>query len=449
MRIPLSARIGLYIILGGLIFDVIDHYAGGYEDLLPGIGIFSVILVPLGLVLVVGTAFFKLLEWRRLRSRWIPITPPGLPQAELQLGTGNLTFDPQKLQVFQSDSGFAIAAVATALIIVGLISPPLFRRWMATRTFIALDMPVSLARGHIRTGDFYINVQQVYYVQIRVDSAFRHNPECRFLVPDSLLHTRSTLFRDGQKLGEGEGTDALFAYFYPDKKGHYSLDVEVSSDAGCLDTWHPRIVVQTSSDDYDDFYQIIWILSFALVLAGIGLVARCIGTEIGRRLTRAQRAGSYDSINRTYYPRTQKLLPNRFSGLPPFGLVAVVISFVFLLSVWLPMSLRRVSKGLYVFVLKPGVPAPGIDRWTQPLIVRIRDVGVQEPPHLYVNSTAVSWDRLRYALKLGLSRRSEWVVYVAADPNVPWGDALQVMDISRGLHAKVILLTPNTDFEQP
>ena len=40
-----------------------------------------------------------------------------------------------------------------------------------------------------------------------------------------------------------------------------------------------------------------------------------------------------------------------------------------------------------------------------------------------------------------LKVRPDWVVYVEADENVPWADAVSVIDIAKGLHAKAVLLT--------
>ncbi len=107
------------------------------------------------------------------------------------------------------------------------------------------------------------------------------------------------------------------------------------------------------------------------------------------------------------------------------------------------------SKGLYVHLLRPGRTVPSTDKWTAPLVVYIKHVGPGKAPDLYVNSVAVSWDDLSKALKAELSRRSEWVVYVQGDSNIPWAGAVDVVDVAHGLRAKVIMLTPRTEFKQP
>jgi hypothetical protein len=48
--------------------------------------------------------------------------------------------------------------------------------WVNTRTLRLLDAPVTLAPGHIRTGDFKINVAADFSVQIKVP--YNRGPRC-------------------------------------------------------------------------------------------------------------------------------------------------------------------------------------------------------------------------------------------------------------------------------
>lgn len=85
------------------------------------------------------------------------------------------------------------------------------------------------------------------------------------------------------------------------------------------------------------------------------------------------------------------------------------------------------------------------DSLTPPIIVRVE--WAAHPPfvsRVYVNSKAVEWDRLKMALQDELKLRPTWVVYVDADANSSWQSAVDVMNIARELHAKVVLLTPET-----
>ena len=64
------------------------RYAGGVEYFVPGIGVFSTILSPLGLILIVGTAVFQLIALRRERAHRISLTSPPPQSGELQVGRG-------------------------------------------------------------------------------------------------------------------------------------------------------------------------------------------------------------------------------------------------------------------------------------------------------------------------------------------------------------------------
>ena len=59
-----------------------------------------------------------------------------------------------------------VAGIAIILILLGILLPAGYQRWMNTRTFVALDMPVSLSPGHIKTPDFEINLEGWYEIWI-------------------------------------------------------------------------------------------------------------------------------------------------------------------------------------------------------------------------------------------------------------------------------------------
>ena len=91
-------------------------------------------------------------------------------------------------------------------------------------------------------------------------------------------------------------------------------------------------------------------------------------------------------------------------------------------------------------VLKPG-PLAATDPLSDPVVVQILDAGLGVTPELYINSKPASWNRFADDLKNELKLRPKWVVYVQADPNLPWADILNAVDVAKGLHANVVLLT--------
>jgi hypothetical protein len=87
------------------------------------------------------------------------------------------------------------ACIAVALIILGLISPAIYWHWFKTRTFVAVDIPVTLSRGHITTNDFYINLREEYLVEVNVDEPYTNKPDCPLGGSESVLKTHVTLSR--------------------------------------------------------------------------------------------------------------------------------------------------------------------------------------------------------------------------------------------------------------
>lgn len=78
----------------------------------------------------------------------------------------------------------------------------------------------------------------------------------------------------------------------------------------------------------------------------------------------------------------------------------------------------------------------------QPLYVRLEWRGDNHRPNLLVDSQSVAWEDLGKVLQTGLLRRPpSWPVYVEADRDVEWESAVKAIDVVRGLHAEVTLLT--------
>jgi len=102
---------------------------------------------------------------------------------------------------------------------------------------------------------------------------------------------------------------------------------------------------------------------------------------------------------------------------------------------------QRRPIGLWVHTVKPGAELAKSDSWTEPLIVRIKDAGPGLDPIVYVNSTPATWDELPQLLRTELSRRRDWVVYVEGDDAVAWENVTRAVDVARGLHAKVFLIS--------
>ena len=161
--------------------------------------------------------------------------------------------------------------IGISLILLGLATYGSIQHWMTTRTFVPVDMPVSLAPGHIKTGPFSINLRDGYSIWINLDQNVQWDANCN---PYSSLQTRWVLHRSGRVVEKWDYPVLLGTYlegFYAEK-GTYDLDVEVASDASCLNPAHPRLRVNTGKRAYaEELSPLLW-LSVMFIGAGFRAV---------------------------------------------------------------------------------------------------------------------------------------------------------------------------------
>ena len=336
--------------------------------------------------------------------------------------------------------------IAVVLIVLGLGLPAAYQHWIDTRTFVVLDIPVSLSPGHIKTADFRVNLTGWYQIGIDGDEQFFYEPSCRLGAFDPLLKTRSTVYRDGRVLDTFNGADRFLGHFYAEKRNRYSMDIQVLTDAGCLNNGHPRILIWTPSAYYQLLYGRLLMVSIVLALCGLGILAFSITTLLDKQTIAQDQLPVLEKTGcNCYPPRRKLLLRSRLQELPPFGLVYALI----LASLLIPSCLIFLhewgydhrSVGIDVHLLKPGLLKTASDSWAEPLVGRVENVGPGSPPRLYLNSKLVGWEALAPELKTKLKSRSDWVVFIEADDDINWGDAVNAMDIIRGAGARVVLLT--------
>jgi len=441
-------RVGVYLVACGVALDLALHEIWGFDYVIPGVGIFGTLVFPFGILLLIGGAFLRLREmWDSSLNR-VSLTSPGLPAAKLQMGSAPWIIAPPEPYKIHTDSWLLrTTAIAIILCAAGISLYIGFKHWLDTRTFEPLNIPVSLARGNIKSGSFYINLRELYYINVEADYNFPEDAECQLAGPGSVLKAHLTLYRDGQVLGQSAGDHySVIGYFYAEKKGNYDLNLKVLSDASCLDLRHPRIRIYCSPE-YDGLRLGLDCLAGLLVLAGISLLAESVVTWIISRQAAGRKAPAIfqdadDRINPSSQPLRRRLAP-----LPPFGLFcATTLAVAAVLPMWvLQFAFRPISKGLSISLITNRLPAARTDHWTTPLTIRIEDAGPELRPKLFLNSAPVSWERLHEALKAELVRRADWTVYVRGDDNISLQYVVLVIDTVQGEHAKVVLLTPNTE----
>jgi biopolymer transport protein ExbD len=328
--------------------------------------------------------------------------------------------------------------IGLGIAILGTASFVTVKRWIDTRIFVPVDIPVSLAAGHIRTGPFRINVEQGYSIWIDFDQSTHFDPMCSSY---SVLKTTWTLYRDGRVYTQWDAPVLQDGYLegFDAAKEFYDLDVHVLADASCLNANRPRLRVVTSRDN-DSFYagMVLWSdASFALV--GISLVILGWRGGVFSELERHAIVTNAPTVGLNFQWAQRLPLRRQFSSPPAFALLAAPI-LVVLIIIFMVLSQPYPARGLYVRVLRPG-PLAATDPLSDPVIVQILDAGLGVTPELYINSNPTSWNRFADDLKNELKLRPTWVVYVQADPILPWADIVNAIDVAKGLHANVVLLT--------
>jgi len=156
------------------------------------------------------------------------------------------------------------------------------RRWIETRALLALDMPISLARGTIRTGDFEINVHGFYSILIiraaGGDLVCANGANLRTKRLSQISgHPIYRYPQDVDPTGRGIETNPFLGGFegWP---GHYDLDIEVISDTACLNAMGPRLMIVASDADFNEWNErydnLCWMAS--IMAAGLILVLASI-----------------------------------------------------------------------------------------------------------------------------------------------------------------------------
>lgn len=314
---------------------------------------------------------------------------------------------------------------------------------MRTRIVRPVNIPVSLAKGHIRTGPFRLNLDANYWIDLDPDTDWRWDSAHPKYNPYRKLQTRWKLYENGREGGRlDEPTVLPWPSGFSAVPSVYELDVEMTSDFSCLDSIHPHLRVVASTENYEIgalFVRIGWAIG-----AYIGFIALTFVPVIrfAHSFEHSETVAESASLGQDF--RWARKLPLRrpFSGLPGFGLVGGII-FAIIAIVMMIMTGAFVypPRGLWARLLKPGADPQNSDAWTQPLVVLAKNAGPGQTPNLYVNSKQVAWDHFDRTLKQELGRRQKWVVYVGGDSTVPWQYVVNLIEVVRRDNATAYLIT--------
>ena len=174
------------------------------------------------------------------------------------------------------------ARVGIGLLVAAVILFFAGKYWVETRTLRAVDMPISLARGIVRTGPFILNVRAFYSINLHRSEP--GNLNCN----GTPLTTRRLSSLNGLTVYHlpGEQTEPVQNVTYSDflggfegKPGRYDLEIDVMSDTGCLNSLRPQLSIVASDWDFyklNQRYENLCFASCFLGLLGIILVIASI-----------------------------------------------------------------------------------------------------------------------------------------------------------------------------
>jgi biopolymer transport protein ExbD len=392
------------------------------------------IVLPVGMTLLL-CSIAELRAERRERKR-IPLAQPGNSDAPLLIGEGPSPGDgtPEKTKPKLRLHLW----LGVGLVFFGLAAYAGIQHWLDTRIFVPVDVPISLVPGHIRTGPFKTNLEAGYSIEIKLDP----NPQIDWNCSSYYLQTKWVLYRDGQMVEQSyqppNNYSGTYLGGFSAEKGTYDLDLELQPIKHCLGASRGRLRVYANGKEYvDDASRGQWLAALCVGI-GLGLLAMFVYGPFREQDSEVSITGAA-SVGQNFQWARMQPLRRSFSGFPSFGIVGG--GFFFFLLIMYTIIAPRTPTGLKVRLLSPGALPVNSDAWTEPLIVRLQDVGPGLEPRLYVNSREIAWNDLDRTLKQELGRRKDWTVYVGGDAPLAWGDITRVINVARGDHAKVFLVT--------
>jgi hypothetical protein len=384
--------------------------------------------------------------------------------------------------------------IGVVLIVTGVAWIGAWFWWMGTRVWDPLDVPVSLASGHVRTAEFEVNVESEYSIGILLAEQQYPTEEtqCRLglylcSATAAPVRVRWTLLKGKQAVYEGSSEAWRSWLSRGDRRGaalsevrlstgKYILELKSLSDGSFLDAHAPHLMAFESgglSGDYAQeqdalIFRFLLVILLVLSFFGCRLLFQAVGNwrESGQAAAARwslTQAGPAMALPESRMVSAEVAARRRLCGRlalrvqhakmkqpfqwpfcrPSWSSQILVIVFLALhmSTQFIDATAKLTPKGLVVRLVQPGVPlqpSPGI----QPVLVHVSPVPGTWQTALSVNGQPVAHENLEAVLRQELKLRPpDWPVYVEGERDLDWGSVGRVIDVAQGLHARVVLLT--------
>jgi biopolymer transport protein ExbD len=313
--------------------------------------------------------------------------------------------------------------------------------WLNTRTFVPVNIPVSLEAGQLHSGPFNINLRADFWVSLDLDdSADDWTPgKCSV---DNLPPLKWTLYRLHKQSAElwavpdpswirRQSLDGFHAV-----PGTYRLDLDIPRSTVCLNARHPHLRISTSSGNQQEICGLVQYVCLFLGGTGVMLLLRALYFRLlpGVSTSTLPKIFPEQTAHNVLPLQRHRPLP-LLHDLPNFGLICGLLFFVvfFVFTTVTP----RTPAGLFISLGRSQWATAPESPWPTSLSVYIT-----AQKDFLVNGRPVPRDKLRSELQEKLARSMVWTVYLEADSNTSFGDTVYLIDTIQGLGAKAVWITP-------
>jgi len=194
----------------------------------------------------------------------------------------------------------ALAKVGAGFILSALAAMSVWAIWSETRTWVPVDMPVSLTVGHIRTREFKINQNAFYEIEIEAERNIPFQTlNCLLGVESiepnrcqdtpSVIRASWTLTNNGIAVARGSSDEFKgggwsntisrgIGNFRLEKGRRYVLDADILTDGTVLEATHPRLKVGVHPEHYEwNMVMGLFVTALSGLIGLIGITMLIIG----------------------------------------------------------------------------------------------------------------------------------------------------------------------------